>query len=284
MIKGLPKVLVVDDEQDILELIRHSLSKEGFEVHVAANGAQAIEQAKKVKPEIIIMDVMMPIMDGMEACRQLKEIPETKNIPVIFLTARSEEFAELAGFEAGADDYIAKPVNLGELQAALERWGAADPLHFTEAADEAGKRERDQRDVQVRVRDRDRDHPGDPVEREDAVPAADGHETRCRFRPIFLDPGRDKRLVGRPCGGRRIMVDGEHAQRCVAHVGEFIIRCQVSRSDEFHACLAQSEVVVGLHDLGGLRSCGNEGKENLRLGILGSLDEGHEVGIGERHT
>ena len=127
MIKGLPKVLVVDDEQDILELIRHSLSKEGFEVHVAANGAQAIEQAKKVKPEIIIMDVMMPIMDGMEACRQLKEIPETKNIPVIFLTARSEEFAELAGFEAGADDYIAKPVNLGELQAALERWGAADP-------------------------------------------------------------------------------------------------------------------------------------------------------------
>ena len=110
MIKGLPKVLVVDDEQDILELIRHSLAKEGFEVHIAANGAQAVEQAKKVKPEIIIMDVMMPVMDGMEACRQLKEIPETKNIPVIFLTARSEEFAELAGFEAGADDYISKPI------------------------------------------------------------------------------------------------------------------------------------------------------------------------------
>ena len=94
----MPKVLVVDDEQDILELIRHSLAKEGFEVHVAANGAQALEQARKVKPEIIIMDVMMPVMDGMEACRQLKDNPETKNIPVIFLTARSEEFAELAGF------------------------------------------------------------------------------------------------------------------------------------------------------------------------------------------
>jgi two-component system alkaline phosphatase synthesis response regulator PhoP len=97
-------------------------------VHVAANGAQAVEQAKKVKPEIIIMDVMMPVMDGMEACRQLKEIPETKNIPVIFLTARSEEFAELAGFEAGADDYIAKPVRsrvlLSRVKAILRRRNA----------------------------------------------------------------------------------------------------------------------------------------------------------------
>jgi two-component system alkaline phosphatase synthesis response regulator PhoP len=128
MIKGLPKVLVVDDEQDILELIRHSLAKEGFEVHVAANGAQAIEQARKVKPEIIIMDVMMPVMDGMEACRQLKDNPDTKNIPVIFLTARSEEFAELAGFEAGADDYIAKPVRnrvlLSRVKSILRRGNA----------------------------------------------------------------------------------------------------------------------------------------------------------------
>ena len=128
MIKGMPKVLVVDDEQDILELIRHSLAKEGFEVHVAANGAQALEQARKVKPEIIIMDVMMPVMDGMEACRQLKDNPETKNIPVIFLTARSEEFAELAGFEAGADDYIAKPVRnrvlLSRVKAILRRGNA----------------------------------------------------------------------------------------------------------------------------------------------------------------
>lgn len=124
----MPKVLVVDDEQDILELIRHSLAKEGFEVHVAANGAQALEQARKVKPEIIIMDVMMPVMDGMEACRQLKDNPETSNITVIFLTARSEEFAELAGFEAGADDYIAKPVRnrvlLSRVKAILRRGNA----------------------------------------------------------------------------------------------------------------------------------------------------------------
>lgn len=121
----MPKILVVDDEQDILELIRHTLNKEGFEVNVAANGAQAIDQAKKNKPDLVLMDVMMPVMDGMEACRQLKEDPETKGIAIVFLTARSEEFAELAGFEAGADDYIAKPIRprvlLSRLKAILRR-------------------------------------------------------------------------------------------------------------------------------------------------------------------
>jgi two-component system alkaline phosphatase synthesis response regulator PhoP len=133
MLKGLPKILVVDDELDILELIRHTLAKEGFEVHVAANGAQALDQTSKVNPEIILMDVMMPVMDGMEACRQLKENPDTKNIPVVFLTARSEEFAELAGFEAGADDYIAKPIRprvlLSRIKAILRRRNA---LHTPE--------------------------------------------------------------------------------------------------------------------------------------------------------
>jgi len=110
MIKKSSKILIVDDEQDILELIRHALNKEGYEVHIAVNGQQAIEKTAKVQPDLILMDVMMPIMDGMEACRQLKENSDTQNIPIIFLTARSEEFAELAGFEAGADDYIAKPI------------------------------------------------------------------------------------------------------------------------------------------------------------------------------
>jgi two-component system alkaline phosphatase synthesis response regulator PhoP len=128
MTKKMPKILVVDDEQDILELIRHALNKEGFEVHIAANGLQAIEQAKKIKPELILMDVMMPVMDGMEACRQLKENEETSGIAIVFLTARSEEFAELAGFEAGADDYIAKPIRprvlLSRLKAILRRRNA----------------------------------------------------------------------------------------------------------------------------------------------------------------
>lgn len=122
------KILVVDDEQDILELIRHSLNKEGYEVYVAANGQQGVDKARKVKPHLILMDVMMPMMDGMEACRQLKEDPETSEIAIIFLTARSEEFAELAGFEAGADDYISKPIRsrvlLSRIRAILRRHSA----------------------------------------------------------------------------------------------------------------------------------------------------------------
>lgn len=125
MIKKATQILVVDDEQDILELIRHTLNKEGYEVHVAANGQQAVEKAKKIKPDLILMDVMMPVMDGMEACRQLKEDTETSDIAIIFLTARSEEFAELAGFEAGADDYISKPIRsrvlLSRIRAILRR-------------------------------------------------------------------------------------------------------------------------------------------------------------------
>jgi len=125
MIKKATKILVVDDEQDILELIRHTLNKEGYEVHVAANGQQAVEKALNIKPDLILMDVMMPVMDGMEACRQLKENPETSDLAIIFLTARSEEFAELAGFEAGADDYIAKPIRgrvlLSRIRAILRR-------------------------------------------------------------------------------------------------------------------------------------------------------------------
>ena len=125
MIKKATKILVVDDEQDILELIRHTLNKEGYEVHVAANGQQAVEKALQIKPDLILMDVMMPVMDGMEACRQLKENPETSDLAIIFLTARSEEFAELAGFEAGADDYIAKPIRgrvlLSRIRAILRR-------------------------------------------------------------------------------------------------------------------------------------------------------------------
>ena len=125
------KILVVDDEQDILELIRHSLNKEGFEVHIAMNGQQAIDKAKQIIPDLILMDVMMPIMDGMEACRQLKEDPTTKNISIVFLTARSEEFAELAGFEAGADDYVAKPIRsrvlLSRIKALLRRQNGSSP-------------------------------------------------------------------------------------------------------------------------------------------------------------
>lgn len=104
------KILVVDDEEDISDLISYNLSKEGYQVYTAANGKLAIEKAKEVNPDLIILDVMMPVMDGIEACRIMRAMPEFKNTFMVFLTARSEEYSEIAGFNVGADDYIAKPI------------------------------------------------------------------------------------------------------------------------------------------------------------------------------
>ena len=104
------KILIVDDEPDILELIEYNLKKEGYQVYTASNGQEGVALAKKVLPDLIILDVMMPKMDGIEACRLMRSMPEFKNTFVIFLTARSEEYSEIAGFNVGADDYIAKPI------------------------------------------------------------------------------------------------------------------------------------------------------------------------------
>jgi len=104
------KILVVDDEADILELIEYNLRKEGYQVFVASNGQEAVSIAKKVEPDLIILDIMMPKMDGIEACRLLRTMPEFKKTFMVFLTARSEEYSEIAGFNVGADDYIAKPI------------------------------------------------------------------------------------------------------------------------------------------------------------------------------
>jgi two-component system alkaline phosphatase synthesis response regulator PhoP len=104
------KVLVVDDDADILELLQYNLSKEGYEVKVADNGKKAIEIAKDFVPSLILLDVMMPQMDGVETCRQLRENPLFSGTYILFLTARSEEYTEIAAFEVGADDYITKPI------------------------------------------------------------------------------------------------------------------------------------------------------------------------------
>ncbi|MCX2574377.1 response regulator transcription factor [Pedobacter sandarakinus] len=104
------KILIVDDEPDILELIEYNLKKEGYQVFTASNGQEGITVAKKVHPDLIILDIMMPKMDGIEACRIMRGIPEFKNTFMVFLTARSEEYSEIAGFNVGADDYIAKPI------------------------------------------------------------------------------------------------------------------------------------------------------------------------------
>ncbi|HEY1025387.1 MAG TPA: response regulator transcription factor [Sphingobacteriaceae bacterium] len=104
------KILIVDDEPDIRELIEYNLKKEGYQVTTAGNGQEAVSQAKKILPDLIILDIMMPVMDGIEACRVLRSLPDFKNTFMVFLTARSEEYSEIAGFNVGADDYIAKPI------------------------------------------------------------------------------------------------------------------------------------------------------------------------------
>lgn len=103
-------VLLVDDEQDILEIVGYNLSLEGYQVFTAKNGVEAVSKAKKKQPHLVILDVMMPEMDGIEACEIMRNTPGLENTIITFLTARGEDYSQLAGFEAGADDYIQKPI------------------------------------------------------------------------------------------------------------------------------------------------------------------------------
>ncbi len=103
-------ILLVDDEPDILEIVGYNLTAEGYNVLTAENGVEAVKVAKKKKPQLIILDVMMPEMDGIEACEQIRKIPELQNTIITFLTARGEDYSQVAGFDAGADDYITKPI------------------------------------------------------------------------------------------------------------------------------------------------------------------------------
>lgn len=104
------KILLVDDEPDILEIVGYNLSNEGYQVLTAENGKEGVKMAKKHQPHLIILDVMMPEMDGIEACEQIRKNPENENTIIAFLTARGEDYSQVAGFDAGADDYITKPI------------------------------------------------------------------------------------------------------------------------------------------------------------------------------
>ncbi len=108
--KPAQKVLVVDDEESILELLKYNLEKNGFDVRTAIDGQEAVEVAKKFHPDLVLLDIMMPNVDGVEACRQLRAMPELVNTYIVFLTARAEEYSEVAAFDVGADDYILKPI------------------------------------------------------------------------------------------------------------------------------------------------------------------------------
>ena len=121
------KILVVDDEEDILEFLSYNLRAEGYDVIVADNGILAIELAKQEQPSLIILDVQMPDMDGITTCEKIREITSLKETVVTFLTARSEDYSQIAGFEAGADDYITKPIRpkvlVSRVKALLKRRG-----------------------------------------------------------------------------------------------------------------------------------------------------------------
>ena len=124
------KILLVDDEPDILEFISYNLKKENYQVFTAGNGREAIELAKELNPHLIILDVMMPEMDGIETCIEMKKIPTLSGSIIVFLTARSEDYSQIAGFEAGADDYISKPIKPGLLisrvKALLRRYSGVE--------------------------------------------------------------------------------------------------------------------------------------------------------------
>ena len=125
------RVLIVEDERDVAELLRYNLGKEGYDVVVAATGAEAVRQAHEARPDLVLLDIMVPQLNGWEICRRLKQDTETRAIPVIMVTGRVEEGDKVLGFEAGADDYVTKPFSPRELIArirAVTRRGRVDPV------------------------------------------------------------------------------------------------------------------------------------------------------------
>jgi two-component system alkaline phosphatase synthesis response regulator PhoP len=119
-------ILLVDDEPDILEFLGYNLEKEGYKVLKAKNGQKALKLAREHRPQLVILDVMMPVMDGMDACIEIRKLPELAGTLIAFLTARGEDYSQIAGFEAGADDYITKPIKpklfISRIQALLRRY------------------------------------------------------------------------------------------------------------------------------------------------------------------
>ncbi len=129
------KVLLVDDEPDIIAILKYNLEKEGFDVRTAVNGKEGIAVANEFVPDIIVLDVMMPEMDGIEMCIELRALPKLQNILIAFLTARGEDYSQIAGFDSGADDYITKPIKprvlISRLKALLRRGGVEKVLDET---------------------------------------------------------------------------------------------------------------------------------------------------------
>lgn len=126
------KILLADDEPDILELLRYNLAKEGYKVHLASNGQEAVAKAIEIEPHLIVLDVMMPVKNGIEACKEIRALPNFKNTLITFLSARGEDLKKIEGLEAGADDYIVKPVRpkvfLSKVKSLLRRLHPQEPV------------------------------------------------------------------------------------------------------------------------------------------------------------
>lgn len=122
------KILIADDEPDILEFLQYNLEKEGYNILLAENGRDAINLAKQEQPHLILLDIMMPELDGIETCRELRGMPDFKNTLIAFLTARNEDYSQIAGFDVGADDYITKPIKprvlVSRIKALLRRFNS----------------------------------------------------------------------------------------------------------------------------------------------------------------
>ncbi len=128
------RILLVDDETDILEFIGYNLAREGYEIYTATNGEEALKKAAECRPHLILLDMMMPVMDGVQTCRALRQMPETADTIIVFLSALGEDESQLAGFEAGADDYISKPIRMTLLKSRVN----ALMRRVSESADDPG--------------------------------------------------------------------------------------------------------------------------------------------------
>ena len=114
------KILLIDDEADILEFVKYNLERDGYEVHTAANGAEGLQVALDIKPHLILLDMMMPVLDGVETCKAIRRSPKLRKVMVVFLSAVSDEEMQLQGYGAGADDYISKPVKMNILRSRVK--------------------------------------------------------------------------------------------------------------------------------------------------------------------
>jgi len=154
--RGLGRVLVVEDERDVAELIRYNLGKGGYDVVVTASGADAVKQAREARPDVVLLDIMVPHLNGWEVCRRLKQDAETRAIPVIMVTGRAEEGDKVLGFEMGADDYVTKPFSPRELLARVRAVSRRGRLNDGDASQvlRAGDLEIDRHRFEIRMKGR----------------------------------------------------------------------------------------------------------------------------------